>query len=92
MGCLIQSETKNPSNYEEYNRYNKQSNRLIGGDSNHELSQNDLIAQAAERRLQNYEKRGLTPLSQLEFEQKKQKQEEAEIYKKEGRSQNYKWD
>ena len=22
MGCLIQSETKNPSNYEEYNRYN----------------------------------------------------------------------
>ncbi|CAK86525.1 unnamed protein product (macronuclear) [Paramecium tetraurelia] len=52
----------------------------------------DLIAQAAERRLQNYEKRGLTPQSQVEFEQKRQKQEEAEQYKKEGRSQNCKWD
>ncbi|CAD8094117.1 unnamed protein product [Paramecium sonneborni] len=40
MGCLIQSESQNSSNYDDFNYQKKKSNRTIGGDSNQQLSQN----------------------------------------------------
>ncbi|CAD8047674.1 unnamed protein product [Paramecium primaurelia] len=95
MGCTCGSKEQVNDPYQK--KSNKGQTKMkgkgiqIGGDQDQtqNANQNDLIAQAAEKRLQNQEKRGMNHAAQIEYEFKKKKLEEAEKYEKERRGENY---
>ncbi|CAD8144106.1 unnamed protein product [Paramecium pentaurelia] len=95
MGCVCGSKEQTNDNYQK--KSNKTQTKMKGkgiqiggGDEQFQnANQNELIAQAAEKRLQNQERRGMNHAAQIEYEFKKKKLEEAEQYEKERRGENY---
>ncbi|CAD8059028.1 unnamed protein product [Paramecium sonneborni] len=95
MGCVCGSKEQTNDPYSNKSKRAQQKIKgkgiQIGGNQENAqyANQNDLMAQAAEKRLKDQERRGMNPAAQIEYEFKKQKLEEAEKYQKERRGENY---